>query len=170
MPMTSDQPGHGGECGRTTLMKAATGIVLAALLAMGTAEAYDLDRHAWRDRLLIIAAPDADSAAVHRQTAAVEDRRPALDDRKMKVIELYLDRGRIDGTPLEPADVGQLRRHFDIGADEQVLLLIGKDGGVKRRAPFDTALREFFIEVDAMPMRQAEIRRKRAAGVPVTDP
>jgi hypothetical protein len=170
--MTSDRPGHCRKSARVTVTKARPGAVLAALLAlgMGSVSAYDLDQHAWRDRLLIIAAPDADSAAVHRQTAAVDDRRPALDDRKMRVIELYADSGRIDGVPLDAADVAQLRRHFAIGADEQVLLLIGKDGGVKRRAPFDTGLREFFIQVDAMPMRQAEIRRKRAAGEPVTDP
>jgi hypothetical protein len=170
--MPSDQPENRNASGHKTLVDMGSVIVLAALsaLGMGQAWAYDLNQHAWRDRLLVIAAPQADSAAVYRQTAAVAERRAALDDRKMKVIELYAENGRIDGTPLDPADVRQLRRHFDIGADEQVLLLIGKDGGVKGRAPFDTALREFFIQVDAMPMRQAEIRRKRAAGEPVTDP
>ncbi len=43
------------------------------------------------------------------------------------------------------------------------VLLIGKDGGVKLRSGRPFALHALFDAIDAMPMRQDEMRR-RAAG------
>lgn len=147
------------------------GIVGIAALGITTgAKAYDLNQHAWRDRLLIVAAPDARSTEVRRQLEAIADRSPAVLDRRLRVITLHTDKGQIDGTPLRSSDVAQLRRQFGITPQEQSLLLIGLDGGIKRRAPLGTELSELFTQIDAMPMRQAEIKAKRASGQPVTSP
>jgi hypothetical protein len=149
----------------------AIGAIVAASLAMTTAgHAYDLDQHAWRDRLLIIAAPAANDGAVTQQLEAIAQRSDAIRDRRLKVIELYADRGAIDGHPLPDEAVAELRGHFDVAADARALILIGLDGRVKRRAALGSELREMFLEIDAMPMRQSEIRAKKAAGEPVTTP
>lgn len=42
------------------------------------------------------------------------------------------------------------------------LVLIGKDGGVKLRKPFPYSVRELTRTIDKMPMRQQEIRDRRA--------
>jgi hypothetical protein len=57
--------------------------------------------------------------------------------------------------------VQQLRDAFDIGADDHVLLLVGKDGGVKARGPLTTPLADVFQLIDGMPMRQREMRLQR---------
>ena len=146
-------------------------MAFAAGLALSmSVHAYDLDQHAWRDRLLIVAAPQAGDAAVTQQLEAITLRSDAIQDRRLKVIELYADRGAIDGEPLRDGDVAQLRRHYGVAADERVMLLIGLDGRVKRRAALGAELRELFVQIDEMPMRQSEIRAKRAAGEFVTPP
>ena len=46
-----------------------------------------------------------------------------------------------------------------------MLVLIGKDGDVKLRKPFPWSVRELSRAIDKMPMRQQEIRDRRADGV-----
>jgi hypothetical protein len=146
----------------------ALSIVLA--FASPTTLAYDLGQHEWRDRLLVIAAPRAADPAAARQRAVVADRADAIADRALRVFELFEDGGAVDGKPLPAVDVAALRGHFGIEPGARAVLLVGKDGGVKGRAPLDADLRTFFAQIDGMPMRQAEIRAKRAAGEPVTRP
>lgn len=44
-----------------------------------------------------------------------------------------------------------------------MLVLVGKDGGVKLRKPFPWDVRELSRTIDKMPMRQREIRERRAS-------
>lgn len=137
---------------------------------LSTAVAYDLDQHAWRDRLLVIAAPTQGDPGVQQQRAVIKKRADAIADRRLRVFELFEDGGTRDGIALTPAETAQLRKRLSIGETERVMLLVGYDGGIKRRSSVDTDLRIFFLDIDNMPMRQAEIREKRAAGQPVTEP
>ena len=59
--------------------------------------------------------------------------------------------------PLEAGEVADLRARFGVAPGTLAALLIGKDGGVKRRAdePLDPAA--VYAQIDAMPMRRAEI-------------
>jgi hypothetical protein len=38
------------------------------------------------------------------------------------------------------------------------MILVGKDGGVKMRAPLDTAVEAIFERIDRMPMRRREMQ------------
>lgn len=60
-----------------------------------------------------------------------------------------------DGKPsgLEPA---LLRRRYGVRAGDFRVLLIGKDGGVKREARAPVSLESLFGQIDAMPMRRKE--------------
>ena len=53
---------------------------------------------------------------------------------------------------------------------DRLVILIGKDGGVKRRAGLNTDLSEIFLQIDGMPMRQQEMRAKQKAGIEITPP
>ena len=143
---------------------------LFLVLVAPSAFAYDLRQHLWQDRLLILVAPTVDDAQLLRQRERVTARRDAVLDRDLRVFELRGDGGWRDGEPLDPADVASLRQEFGVDADDRLMILVGLDGGEKRRAPLDTSLTEFFLQIDAMPMRQDDIRAKREAGIPVTEP
>jgi len=71
---------------------------------------------------------------------------------------------------LLPAWRGLLERDFVVetrfGATAFSVVLIGKDGGEKLRQSTPLAPAELFAIVDAMPMRQAEIKRRPPPGKP----
>ena len=145
-------------------------LFLIGVLMSSSTVAYDLAQHLWQDRLLILAAPSRQDPDLERLREIVRERSDAVIDRDLRVFELAGLQGWRDGEPLAESDVRALRAHYGIGSDEQTMILVGLDGGEKRRTSLDTALRELFVQIDGMPMRQADIRAKRAAGRPVTEP
>jgi hypothetical protein len=134
------------------------------------ASAYDLDRHLWQDRLLFLVAPSADDAEVASQKRWLERRQDAVLDRDLRVFQLFVEQGRVDDQMLAPSSVESLRARLGLAEQDRLVILIGKDGGVKRRAALNTELREIFRQIDGMPMRQQEIRAKQKAGIEVTPP
>ena len=145
------------------------GIALLTLAA-DYSWAYDLDRHLWRDRLLFLVAPSADDAEIAAQQSWLQQRQDAVLDRDLRIFELFVGQGRVDDQVLAPSSVERLRARLGLTEQDRLVILIGKDGGVKRRAALNTDLREIFLQIDGMPMRQEEIRVKKQAGIEVTLP
>ncbi len=142
-----------------------------ALALSGHSVAYDLEQHQWRARLLVLVAPSPDDPVMQRQLAsALETRAPAMRDRDLLLLQLFRDSGWAADHALTAGEVAQLRNRLGIADSDRLMILIGLDGGVKRRAPLDIGLREIFIQIDEMPMRRDQIRAKRDAGLPVTEP
>lgn len=146
------------------------GTLFAGLVVTTTAMAYDFDQHAWRDRLLILAAPNLQHPDLPAQLEVLKSRDAALQDRRLRVFTLIGETGARDNEPLTERDVDAVRSAFGIERSHAVMLLVGLDGGIKRRTTLDTDLSELFVQIDAMPMRRAEISAKRAAGELVTEP
>lgn len=57
--------------------------------------------------------------------------------------------------------IARLRERFGVAEDAFALILVGKDGTEKRRDEAPVPLQAIFDEIDAMPMRQRELRRQR---------
>lgn len=145
--------------------------VLLFSSALATTVAADvLEQHLWQSRLLILAAPSMDDPGLRQQRGVIPARRDAIDDRDLRVYELIGEHGLRDGEPISDDDVAEMRARFALQPDDSVMILIGLDGREKRRAPLSTPLTEVFLQIDTMPMRRAEIRARRAAGEPLTDP
>ncbi len=143
---------------------------LLSLLPETWALAYDMDQHLWKARVLVLAAPSAEDPGLLQQRRAIDARRDALIDRDLRVFELAGDSGRLDGEALDAGAANALRSQFALAQDARLLILIGLDGGIKRRESIDIDLSEVFRQIDGMPMRRADIRAKKAAGLPVTKP
>jgi hypothetical protein len=135
------------------------------------ATAVELDRHLWQDRLLFLIAPSADDPMVIRQREALNERTDALDDRDLKIFQLYVESPSLfDGEPLADREARELRNKLRSEPTARELILIGKDGSIKRRAPLEIELREIFMQIDDMPMRREEIQEKIEAGQLLTPP
>lgn len=145
---------------------------LAVLVALFQTSvlADPLQQHRWSERVLVLAAPSTTDTDLKQQQAQLRLRQAALLDRDLSVYQLIGEQGTKDGTALPPERSRHLRDALNIATTDRVLLLIGLDGSEKRRAPLTTALSELFALIDQMPMRQADIRAKRAAGLPITQP
>lgn len=155
----------------TAVVRVAGLLVALGLAAAPAVGAVDLAPYRWENRLLVLAAPGPDEAALASQREILARRVDAVADRDLVVIELYGRGGGLLGERLlTEAEAAGLRQRLRLAADDRTLLLIGKDGGIKRRAPLDTELRAVFEQIDAMPMRRDEMRERRAAGLPVTPP
>jgi hypothetical protein len=123
--------------------------------------AVNLDDFQWHNRLLFLVAPDSSTPAVAQARDNLQRRSEAVIDRDLLVIQLFLDGQSLVGDrPITVSEAAQLRLELGIDSDEQLLVLIGKDGGEKRRAPLLTDVQEIFTQIDAMPMRRNEIRER----------
>jgi hypothetical protein len=132
--------------------------------------AQEIDHALWQERLLILVAPSADDPAIVRQKRALRDAGDALAERRLRIIELYSEPDSDDSGRLAPAQRRAIREGLGVASSDRQLVLIGLDGGIKRRAPLATPLRDILQQIDGMPMRRQEIEDRKRAGLPVTPP
>ena len=123
---------------------------------------FSLDPYRWQNRILLVFAPSAKSPDYEAQMRLFEGEEAGFEDRDLVTIRV-LDEGesRVGDRRLPEAAADQLRERFDVGADQFRVVLVGKDGTEKRRdgAPVKTSA--IFEEIDAMPMRQREMRAQQ---------
>lgn len=118
------------------------------LFAPATME--DLSEFRWKKRPVLVFADSEDDPAFIEQMALLRARQDALETRDIIVL-----------TDTDPAARTALR--LKMRPRGFMLVLVGKDGGVKLRKPFPWDVREISRSVDKMPMRQREIREEKEA-------
>lgn len=126
-------------------------LLLAAQAAPVPSLAQVLRTSRWQQRLVLIGAPTASQPELLRQQALLAAASAGLAERDVRVLAVPYDQ-------LSPADrrcwqqLGQSLGSF-------VVVLIGKDGGVKRTSSHPLAPADLFSTIDQMPMRRQEMRR-----------
>ncbi len=83
-----------------------------------------------------------------------------MKERDLLRIALFPSSATVDGQPDKRFVPAELRRRYGVGEGQFRVLLVGKDGGVKRVDKGPVAMRDIFALIDTMPMRQAEMRRR----------
>lgn len=83
-------------------------------------------------------------------------------DKLTEGLNVLADRDVVILTDTRPETLSPLRRKFR--PKGFMLVLVGKDGGVKLRKPLPWTVREITRSIDKMPMRQREIRERRGEG------
>ncbi|WP_366868874.1 DUF4174 domain-containing protein [uncultured Tateyamaria sp.] len=109
----------------------------------------DLNEFVWEKRPIIVFADSPNDPNFRLQMEYLENRERDLVDRDVIVL-----------TDTDPSVDSALREK--LRPRGFMLVLIGKDGGVKLRKPFPRDVREITRTIDKMPMRQREIRERRA--------
>jgi len=130
-------------------------------------EQIDLDTYRWRNRLLIVFADSRQDNEFRQQAEMWSGQERGVEGRDMVLMHLLLEEaGEIGSSQISPEAAAGLRRRTDVPAEGFCVLLIGKDGGVKLRSSKPVSPDEVFALIDAMPMRQAELKRKRQSDGP----
>lgn len=109
----------------------------------------------------MVFAPEENSPAYQRQMQLFEGQRAGFDDRGLLMVRLLAEgTSRLDSQPIDEAAAAQLRSQFKVGQEEFRVILVGKDGTAKRHdsAPVEPVV--IFNQIDAMPMRQQEMRSR----------
>ena len=117
-----------------------------------------LESYRWRNRLILLFFPATKHPAYLEQLEQLEVYENELKARDVSVLHFQQTSEEARLTILE-SDAQQLRQHLDIDPDTFTLILVGKDGTVKRRAEHPVSLTDLLTQIDAMPMRQAEMRQ-----------
>lgn len=144
-------------------------LIGSLLLGLGAARAEDVPApqglldYRWEARIVLVFAPSEDAPLLVAQRAAFDSDRTGLAERDVVVHTVLPDRVTPDlGTlPQESADA--LRERYDVAPDAFAAILIGKDGGEKLRTETVLMPETLFQTIDAMPMRQREMRRQDGA-------
>lgn len=141
----------------TTLLIATAGMSVAADDTTATdtvfiTEPVAIDSFQWTHRPVLVFADSPNDPRFIEQLENLQARAEALADRDVVVL-----------TDTDPDARSDLRRQFRPRGF--MLVLIGKDGEVKLRKPSPWDVREITRSIDKMPMRQQEIRERRAAEV-----
>lgn len=123
----------------------------------------NLQQYQWQNRLLLLFAPNAADANYQAQVEALDAHEFGLEDRDMVVFYVLTEEGHVEQSSekisLSDSQTASLRTQFDVPQDAFTLLLIGKDGGIKRHENQAIAVDTLFAQVDSMPMRQREMRQ-----------
>lgn len=118
----------------------------------------------WKNRIVLLFAPTPDDDVCVSFRRAWEGLRTEVNARDLLLVEAYESgESRIGTTPLAGASVAQLRDRFKVASGAVVFVLIGKDGMEKLRKT-TISMDELFGTIDAMPMRQREMREAERSG------
>ncbi|MEM9871198.1 MAG: DUF4174 domain-containing protein [Pseudomonadota bacterium] len=109
-----------------------------------------MQQFVWEKRPIVVFADSPNDPNFGLQMEYLQERVADLAERDVIVL-----------TDTDPGAAGPLREA--LRPRGFMLVLIGKDGGVKLRKPFPWDVRELSRTIDKMPVRQREIRDRRDA-------
>ena len=110
--------------------------------------------------LLLVFAPDADSALYRRQQEMLLVAERGLNERDMVIICVIRDAVSTKGRPAAAVAAVDLRDAYGVLPHEFRVVLIGKDGGVKLRQEEPISMADLFALIDSMPMRKQEMGQR----------
>ena len=111
-------------------------------------------------RPLLIFAPKSDDAQMGIQLRILVEHAAEAGDRQIVAIALPYHSPSPSDVQLSPTEAESARRRFHIDPGAFAVILLGKDGGPKLRADKPISMTRLEKTIDAMPMRQDEVRGK----------
>lgn len=123
------------------------------------AAATTLDAFQWQNRIVLSFIAEAEMSAAREQRDNRTTALQAWRERDLVLIEVApSNQVVVDGELDAALDGTALRERFDVGPGRHTTILVGKDGYEKLRSDSAIANDLLFRTIDAMPMRQREIR------------
>jgi uncharacterized protein DUF4174 len=122
------------------------------MISIFTAEAkHDpLSCYRWTARVLVVLAADPESPDLTEQKRHIVSLKDGAAERELVVVQ----------PPAGSAEAKALRTRLGLGNEPFQAVLVGKDGSAKLHATKPITARELIATIDAMPMRQDEMRQR----------
>ena len=112
----------------------------------------------WEARIVLVFAPAEDAPLLVAQRAVFDAAAAGLAERDVVVHTVLPDHVTPDLGTLPQEDAATLRTRYNVAQGAFVVLLVGLDGTEKLRAKTVLMPLALFETIDAMPMRQREMR------------
>jgi len=141
-------------------MRIATLLLYFVIMAgTNTIKAQNLDDYQWKNRILLLVDKSADTKALLSQLAVLTADKNGLEERDLIVFRVTPSAVFSSDGTMTKFNPQKLYGDFDLRPNFKGVVLLGKDGGVKMREPFEVTTQRIFTLIDGMPMRRSEIRR-----------
>ena len=121
------------------------------------AQSNPLVSERWKTRPLVIVVPQPDDPLLQKVRSALAEPvgREAFREREMALYTVIAGQGSRNGQALDGRATQSLLQALELDArGPAMLVLVGKDGGVKMKEGASVELQSVFAEIDRMPMRQ----------------
>lgn len=125
-------------------------VVISKQAVIKSKKTMNLNSYQWKNRLLLVFAPSENNADYQQQIQLLQGQQASLDERNLIVIDVL---------NANYEDLAKLRKQFNVNPQEFRVILVGKDGTAKRRDSSPVSPKTIFETIDAMPMRQQEMRQ-----------
>ena len=143
-------------------------IVLSPVSIAGTAQgsthaikmsSFNLSSQKWQNRVLLVFAPSVDNLSYQQQMQLLQEQKNGFKDRDLVLVQVFAtNKSYANGQPIDESSAANLRNRFRVDKENFRVILVGKDGGVKRQDTTPVPATAIFEQIDAMPMRQQEMR------------
>ena len=133
---------------------------LAPHAAAGQASVTTLQSLRNTTRPLLIFAPRPDDAQLSLQLRMLNEHAADADERQIVPIVVPFENPSSTMLALSGSDAEAARRRFHVAPGDFRVILIGKDGGAKLQSAKLIPVAKLIETIDAMPMRQEEMRGK----------
>ena len=143
-----------------------SGFILLGILMISYAHGQDLNKHLWKNRVVLIMSQNENSKEYQDQIAEFYKFPSELKERKMLIYHVLPQRYTLIKDAVDPEQNEWVSSSalFDRFARKNVdfkVVLIGLDGGNKLEKNGLLSAEELFGTIDSMPMRRAELNKKR---------
>ncbi|MBC1221021.1 DUF4174 domain-containing protein [Nostoc sp. UCD121] len=122
---------------------------------------FNLSSQKWQNRVLLVFAPSVDNHSYQQQMQLFNQHQNGFTDRDLVLLQvLATDKSYANGQPIDESSAANLRNRFFVDKDNFRVILVGKDGGVKRSDTTPVTATAIFEQIDTMPMRQQEMQEQ----------
>ena len=123
---------------------------------------FNLSSQKWKNRVLVIFSPSVDNPMYQQQMQLLQKHNNGFTDRDLVLVQvLATNESYANRQPIDESSAAKLRDRFGVDKENFRVILVGKDGGVKRSDATVVQTTAIFEEIDAMPMRQQEMQERR---------
>jgi hypothetical protein len=135
-------------------------IIIFALLTITkmTISAQNFESHQWKNRLVLIISSDSNSEIFQKQLEELSTNRKGLKSRKLIIYKILPEKLQIPNKDSTWVYNSELHASYTKSGEPFKVILIGLDRGVKLEQNAVLTTEELFSKIDAMPMRQSELK------------
>ncbi len=120
-----------------------------------------MERYLWEKRVVLIFAPNIKHQFLLKQTALLDKEKAGVLERDIVVLSFVYDQFvRVNNAVKPHLATRPFYQYFRVEPNEYSVILFGKDGTEKLRQNTPLSINKLFSVIDAMPMRQEEIKLK----------
>ena len=146
--------------GKIILVALIVGVLGGVGRSASAQSAKTLRDYLWQHRILLLFSPSADHMLLQQQVDLWQANVAGLNERDILIFHVFPD--QVKGADAWDGEAPQkLRQQYQVESHEFCVILIGKDGSEKMRTYELLPQKELYAVVDAMPMRQREMREAK---------